>query len=897
MAEVHCHIPIRIRITGTPDDDQLDRLAAAVERAVARRIALAAGILPATPAGSHLPSGPAEVQEPRHPDREVQDPPAYAIPSYQERGKPASVPLKRAAVVSVVLPPSPALKAGDDVEVEVFGSTAEVTRDGSYSGRFRVDAQGSLVVGPSGASVTVPVGGRAPSAAAQAIADQLVTAQLFRGPRVCVQGPGMTAPACADAKTAVPPDVERAHAAFMAYIATTTTPIDAVARYHQWVSDHLTRPDFLTVSPPDLWAESLKQPARPVDPQAERTQVWLRFMAARQAESGTLTGQDRDIAVQALRAFQDWYYTHHEKPEFARADPAKVYTNLWIAQLRTHTEADVRARMAADRQAAATSPEATKAVGAKFDEFLAVAMKLWGYSARTFPYTIPLESEGKDILVTGDPALQKVLNDLGGALLHWATTHMSDPNYVSVSVNSVLVDLLQGGFSVRIAEAQAHPLAHETIDRNELLPGKIAAAFGETVAKGLLAVAVVGLFVGAEIITAGQATWILVGVAAYSGVSSYSARRDEIERSGYDVPVPASLVHAAGDVIGVSQLVEGITGERLGTNAPLGSEGRSTQFGAGGGNVATLLLGSRAYRSGQSVGQSLRLSGPGLKPPGPEANLPSRPAPQRPPAPVVNPALGPVETAARAALPENLRAGLDLWTAEIRQNGGDPEAVLQRVGPQKITQQARVFLERYEAATAEADLALRRARRATDDPLRPQLRHNVPVKGARVVLHYENAPPGSHEVAQAVEIAARTGEEVHLFGDTASGQQYPGIDGTIGTPPRPLSLKAAKPAARANLARKMASDALQAAKDAGYSHVEVHVDMPGSTVQQVKAAWDAAPLVSTDPLPGPAFEGSVVAKVVVRCSDGVWGQTPPLAGPARTGVSPAPARPDPHEKR
>ena len=97
MAEVHCHIPIRIRITGTPDDDQLDRLAAAVERAMAQRIALAAGILRATPADSHLPSGPAEVQEPRHPDREVQDPPAYTIPSYQERGKPASVPLKRAA--------------------------------------------------------------------------------------------------------------------------------------------------------------------------------------------------------------------------------------------------------------------------------------------------------------------------------------------------------------------------------------------------------------------------------------------------------------------------------------------------------------------------------------------------------------------------------------------------------------------------------------------------------------------------------------------------------------------------------------------------------------------------------------------------------------------------------
>jgi hypothetical protein len=45
MAEVYCHIPIRVRITGMPDDDQLDRLATAVERAAAQHIALAVGIL------------------------------------------------------------------------------------------------------------------------------------------------------------------------------------------------------------------------------------------------------------------------------------------------------------------------------------------------------------------------------------------------------------------------------------------------------------------------------------------------------------------------------------------------------------------------------------------------------------------------------------------------------------------------------------------------------------------------------------------------------------------------------------------------------------------------------------------------------------------------------------
>jgi len=57
MAEIHCYIPIRVRITGMPDDDQLDQLTAAVQRAVVQRIALADRTVRATAAGGHLLSG------------------------------------------------------------------------------------------------------------------------------------------------------------------------------------------------------------------------------------------------------------------------------------------------------------------------------------------------------------------------------------------------------------------------------------------------------------------------------------------------------------------------------------------------------------------------------------------------------------------------------------------------------------------------------------------------------------------------------------------------------------------------------------------------------------------------------------------------------------------------
>ncbi len=787
--------------------------------------------------------------------------------------------------------PAP-LKAGDSLAVQVYGLPTDATPEPGYSRSYRLDASGAILIEDRQNTVTIVLAGLSPRDAAQRIADQLVQAELFRGPRVCVTGPGMTAPACADAKTAMSPSVATAYANFMAYLRTTKEPAEAVARYYEWVNAHRDQPDFTTVTPPDLWAQSLRPPERPKDPEAERAELWIRFMKDRQDESARLSGAERSRAVQALLKFQDWYDSHRAEPGFAKADPAKVYADISVGLLKQDIEAASRKKLQDDRRARESSPEALQARSAKFDEFLALGMQLWGYSSRTFPYLIPLNSQGKDILVTGDAAVQQVLNALADELMGWATRHMSDANYATVAPKQVLLELLQGGFSVKLAEAQREPRQHETFDRNEILPGTALAAFGQTVAEGLFLVAVVGLFVGAEVLTVGQATWLLVGLAAYGGVSSYQSRRDEIERSGYDVPVPETMLDSVGDAVGVSQLIEGMSGVQLGTGMPMGSEARSAQLGSGAGGAVTLLLGSRAFRAGQARGQAARLRGPGLKPPGPNANVRLPEAPVRPAAPQPNPAMGPVETAARNALPENLRSGLDLWSAELRQNGGNPENVFGRLKPERLRAQAEVFLDRYRVADAAADTAARQAARAGDDPLRPVLRNVRPAApGSRVTLHFENKPPGAHEIAQAIEIAARTGEEVHLFGDTVNGIDYPGIDGTIGNPPRPLSLKAAVPEANANLARKMASDAMRAARDSGYTHVEVHIEMPGRSIAQIKAAWDAPPPLPTDPLPGPALEGDVIAKVVVRAADGEWVLRPPLSGPALTGVAPLPAQP------
>jgi hypothetical protein len=801
--------------------------------------------------------------------------------------------------------PAPGLlRAGDDVVVAVYGLPADANPEPRYSRTYRIRPDGTVVIGEGESTVVIPVAGLRAGDAAQRIADQLVTVQLFRGPRVAVTGPGMIAPAYANARTAMSLTVATAHANFTAYIRGVEGPPDAIARYYRWISDHRDLPDFLTTDPPDVWTQSLRPPPRPADPVAERIDLWIRFMKDRQAENAKLPPADRRRATETMLRFQDWFDTHRARSGFATADPAKVWADIDVGLLGKEIEASARQKVEAAKESAASSPEVAQAKGKKFDEFIATATKLFGYSQRGFPYVIPLTSQGKDILVTGHPALQRVLDDLGGALLRWGTTHMADVNYASVSVQQVLVDLLQGGFAQRIAEAEKVPVEHETIDRNEIIGRSAIAAFGETVATGLLAVAVVGLFVGANVITAGAATVILVGIAGYSGVRSYQARREEIENSGYEVSVPETMLDAAGDAIGVSQLIEGITGERLGTGARLGSEARSAQLGAGVGNVTTLMLGSRAYRGGQRVGQAARLSRPGLVPAGPNAQLPTEPVTQPPAPPAPNPAMGPVERAARNALPEGLRPGLDLWSAEIRESGKSPDTVLGRMKPELIESQAKKFLERYEKAAAEARGSAHGAARAQDDPLQPRLRFARRVPDSKVTLHWEGRftkktssnpygmPWPEHEIRQAVELARRTGEEIHLFGDTASGHSYPGIDGTIGNPPRPLSLKNAVESARPNLARKMAGDALIEAKQSGYSHVEVHINMPGRTVAEIKVAWDAPSPVRTDPIPGAAFEGSTVARIVVQAKDGMWTIDPPLTGKPRTGVSPVPARED-----
>jgi hypothetical protein len=765
----------------------------------------------------------------------------------------------------------------------------------AYTGPRRVGADGLLIFTDARGSFTVAVGGLEVGFAARAIADRFVDAGRLDDPQVSVTSADGWA---AGGAGSLRGGIRGKKAPFESYISSVNDPIDAVVRYREWLNK-VTDPQQLdAITPPELWAMALKKPAGPArDPRDVHIEEFLDFIHHQQdLDRAETDPKERSRRARTMSRFLDWLDGHREAKGFLRARPAVVYADISVQVLKEDVNAQVKADVAAQHEAAerkwVDDPELNKQRQAKWSQYYQLAMQLWGYSSRAYPYLIQLPSEGRDILVTGDPALQAVLNDLARDLLQWATDHTFDSDYTSRDARSVLLDLrTRGDYPRRFSVASRQPLAHESMARHDLLWGRVFASFGESVGSGLLAIAVVGLFVGAEVITAGQATWILVGVAGASGVSSYLDRRTEIEQKGYDVPIPETIIHSAGDVIGVSQLVEGITGQRLGTEEELGSIARSDSLGTGAGNVTTLLIGSKAYRQGQSLGVKFRVPEAGTLPSGPNANVRDVKAPdaKMPATPTPSASAGPVERSMRASLPDNLKLGFDKWMAETRTRGGDPETVLAGKSPRSVESVSEGYVRRHAGEVARAEEAAYLRERSADNPLRPILK-NVRQVGDNVWIHYEATPPAAAEVAHAQVIAAETGQPVHLFGDTASKISYPGIDGTIGNPPRPLSLKSHSTGAIANSARFAAQEALIKAKTHGYSQVEVDISMPGKTVAEVKAAWDVKPDIEGAHDLGPYYEGTTIAKITVRCSDGIWA---PPKGPAQTGVPP----PLPHQRR
>ena len=670
--------------------------------------------------------------------------------------------------------------------------------------------------------------------------------------------------------------------------------------------------DYFEPAPQPSTPSPAPAPVPKPDPLAERQEAFrslILYEARRlQAERKQLQKEPRNEKAlkdnaqeqEAFNRFVEWYEKNENSKALLKFKPGETLGDFRVKVIIGEVKESVARKereKREDREAKKSSPEILEARGKKLDEFLRLAVNLRGESSRRFPYSIPVDSEGVDILVTGDPGRQTVLDQMAEELMGWSREHMMDDNYPTVDPKAILVYILKSGYDKALQAANLQPLEHEYIDRHELMADTVLASFGKTLVTGLVVVGAIGAAVGLGIITGGVALVFLGGLALYSGITSYMERRREIEEKGYDVPIMVTAVHAAGDAIGLSQLIEGITGERLGTGERLSSKARSNQLGAGLGSGALLLTGSRAFRAGQSLGQQLRLSGPGLVPETLEGvrlkDLDSQFGSAKAPVePVRNPNPGPLEARARAALSERLQVGFDRWMQQMRSNpkrAVNVEEVLKNKTQEQIEQICTKPADAYFAQLAESQRVAAAKTRSAGDPLRPRLEHNEWKDG--VTLHYEKTPPSPEEIAHAQEIQNQTGEPVHVFGDTPSGKTYPGIDGTIGEPPRALQLKnLADPA----YLKVHAADAFEAASQHGYSKVEVHLRVKGSTIAEVKAAWEGKPAHPRGAQIGWETRLSMtrsrltLSRLVIEASDGVWVVEAPLPSPNLPAV-PIPA--------
>ncbi|HEY2475798.1 MAG TPA: hypothetical protein VGI19_13495 [Candidatus Cybelea sp.] len=303
---------------------------------------------------------------------------------------------------------------------------------------------------------------------------------------------------------------------------------------------------------------------------------------------------------ETLRRLNHWMAEHYGQPDFVHSQPARVYKDLESGVV---TPAVARRLERAER-----APQDDASRQKTLDKFLQVAQRLRAYTQR-FPYLIPVPSEGRDLLVTGDPGQEKVYKDLAGDVGGWALKHYWDSDFTTSTPTSVL-DAYVTVRQDQIKAAALKPLVFESIERTDIDPETVVKSFASTLGKVLIVAAIVGFVVAAELLTAGQVTWLLVAAGAAMGTKAYLDRRDEIEKTGVDVPRAETIVHSAGDVIGLSQMIEGVTGLRLGTERRLGTMQRSEELGEGAADITGILIGSRAFKAGGELGQGWRASAP-----------------------------------------------------------------------------------------------------------------------------------------------------------------------------------------------------------------------------------------------------------------------------------------------
>lgn len=143
---------------------------------------------------------------------------------------------------------------------------------------------------------------------------------------------------------------------------------------------------------------------------------------------------------------------------------------------------------------------------------------------------------------------------------------------------------------------------------NDLDWGTVAWQATKTVGTGLLivggtAAAVAGGLVSAPFV-------LTLGAIAFVGFGVYSffKRSDEAFAAGKTDSAGGAALAALGDTVGITNIVEGATGQDAVTDRVLGTQERSERLGTGIGTAGTLVLGPKAGKLGEAAGLGVKAS-------------------------------------------------------------------------------------------------------------------------------------------------------------------------------------------------------------------------------------------------------------------------------------------------
>lgn len=136
----------------------------------------------------------------------------------------------------------------------------------------------------------------------------------------------------------------------------------------------------------------------------------------------------------------------------------------------------------------------------------------------------------------------------------------------------------------------------------ELDWGTVAWEATKTVGMGVGIIAGSAALVSAGIVSAPFVLTVGALAMVGGGMHTFFKRSDEAFAAGQTDPAGSAGIAALGDMVGVTNIVEGATGQDAVTDRVLGSEERSTRLGTGIGTVGTLVLRPKAAKFGGAMG-------------------------------------------------------------------------------------------------------------------------------------------------------------------------------------------------------------------------------------------------------------------------------------------------------